>query len=118
MDRRETLFGWLRELFTPVSHWSWPSTNVHEKYDGQRVTYVVHLKTGQVRLCDPISLRILSAHEETVHLKDMSVYLEAQNMVDTQRREKQGKAWDALINHPEAMERRYALMGTVAPASL
>lgn len=118
MGHHWSFIRWVTGLFSSPSDWSWPTTAPHDKYEGRRVTYAVCMKTSQPRLCDPVSLRIYSAREEQDHMKDLGVYSAMQFDVDRVRLLKQNKAWVDLHNHPEAMERRNALMATVAPASI
>jgi hypothetical protein len=94
--------------------WSWPATDKSDQYNNERVTYVTCLKTGQVRLCCPVNMRILSAREDRQVRKDPARYLEIQKQVDLARNEKLNIAWKALEAHPEAMRRRNASLVTMA----
>ena len=95
-------------------NWSWPATAEHEQYNNQRVTYVTCLKTGRVRLCCPVQMRILSAHEDRQVRKNPAQYLEIQKQVYRARDVKLNNARIALEAHPEAMRRRNASLATVA----
>jgi len=83
--------------------WSWPIAANHPTYGG-RVTYVTCVESGQVRLCDPQELRILSAREDRRIRNNPQGYLESQQKFDEHHRLRRQKAWQALVNHPKAME--------------
>jgi hypothetical protein len=111
-----TLSCWIRNLFLQQSCWSWPTTGPHLQYEGHRVTYANCVRTGRVRLCCPVELRILSAREDRQIRKDMTAYLKLQSEVDASHIERRAKAWNALLNHRRAMEKRNATLVTVASA--
>lgn len=82
------------------------------------MTYVTCTETGEVRLCDPVDRRILSVHEDREVRRDPKDYLARQRKVDMCHLLKKQKAWTALVNHPEAMEKRNGTLVAVAATNL
>jgi hypothetical protein len=76
------------------------------------------MRTGETRLCDPKVLRILSAQEDRAIRAHPEAYIARQREVDQSQLFRKQKAWNALLNHPKAMEKRNATMAVVASPGL
>ena len=112
------MLSYLRKLHIQIQHWSWPATRQLEEFGNERATFVTCMETSCTRLCDPVELRILSAREDRAVRANPAAYLACQRQVDKERNRRQQKAWQALLNHPEAMEKRNGAMAAVAAANL